>query len=395
MLKHPEGFGGIPDQDCLRGDLVIQGGHIQGMRRPSESGPSSRMVIPKLTECHVHLDKCHTISRMGAVGGDLSAAIAAQTKDRETWTADDIRMRANRGLSELIDAGCQAVRTHVDWGDFSSEAPSKAWAVLTELAQEYRGQVSLQVAPLIGADILAQPEAADTIGRLIAASGDTLGGFVLNQRERLAGIQNAFRVAEKYGLALDFHVDEGLDDGLDGLTMIAETAAKTGFQGPVLCGHACSLTNLSGDPLNKQLDLLFRSGVTVVTLPATNLYLQGRTAGTPEHRGLTRVRELRAAGVPVAVGTDNVQDAFCPLGRHDPRQALAQAALAAHLDPPFGDYLPMITTIAAKAIGQTPTYVDGAETGDLLLFDAASTSDLIAGMERPQVLADVLQGEAL
>ena len=59
-----------------------------------------------------------------------------------------------------------------------------------------------------------------------------------------------FKAAEAHGLALDFHVDEGLADGLDGLGMIADLVIETGFEGPVLCGHCCSLMNVEGDALD-------------------------------------------------------------------------------------------------------------------------------------------------
>lgn len=394
VLQRPEAYGGVRGQDCLRGDLMIRDGRVIGIQPTGETGRPTRMVLPRLTECHVHLDKCHSISRMDGVGGDLRAAIDAQAADRRGWTAADIRTRAERGLNELIAAGCGAVRSHVDWGTENAPlGPSPAWPVLLELAQDYRDRVTLQVAPLTGVDDLCDAQAADDVGRQIARMGGVLGTFVLDQAGRHQGIRTAFAVAEKYGLALDFHVDEGLGEGLDGLEIIADTALETGFQGPALCGHACSLMNLSGDRLARLADKLARAGIAVACLPTTNLYLQGRTDGTPDRRGLTRVRELRAAGVAVLAGTDNVRDAFCPLGRHDPLHALALTVLGAHLDPPYGACLPMITTNAQIALGLAPISVDGAAIGDLILFDAETMPDLLAGGLTPTSLATAWQGE--
>ena len=394
VLQRPEAYGGLWGQDCLRGDLVIRDGRVIGMQPGGTSEQPARMVLPRLSECHVHLDKCHSISRMEGVGGDLRAAIAAQAADRRGWTPGDIRTRAERGLNELISAGCGTVRSHVDWGTEDAPlGPSAAWPVLLELAQDFRDQVTLQVAPLTGVDDLRDAQGADEVGRQIAQAGGVLGAFVLDHAGRREGIRTAFAVAEKHGLALDFHVDEGLGEGLDGLEIIADVALETGFQGPVLCGHACSLMNLSGDRLARLADKLARAGIAVACLPTTNLYLQGRTDGTPDRRGLTRVRELRASGVAVLAGTDNVRDAFCPLGRHDPLHALALTVLGAHLDPPFGACLPMITTNAQTALGLAPIHVDGAAIGDLILFDAETMPDLLAGGHAPVPLATALQGE--
>lgn len=385
LLSAPERFGGIPAGDCLAGDLIVTGGHAVALE-PSDT-PASRLVLPRLTEPHVHLDKCHSIDRMQGVGGDLQAAIAAQRADKATWTEDNIHQRAKRGILELAAAGCGTVRSHVDWSECTgADQPPLAWHVLDGLA-EGTG-IALQRAALTGVDQMVDPGYARRCAARIAGDGAVLGSFVLGQPERAQGIANCFREADRLGLALDFHVDEGLEPGLDGLEMIADAALEIGFEGPVLCGHACGLANRSEDDLARIADKLARAGIAVAALPQTNLYLQGRRAGTPDRRGITRVKELQAAGVTVAMGADNVRDAFCPIGRHDPISVLSLGVLAAHLDPPFGDHLPMITTNARRALGLAPQTVDGAAIGDLLLFDAPSTSDLLSGAARPHPLVE-------
>ncbi|MEX0368818.1 MAG: amidohydrolase family protein, partial [Ruegeria sp.] len=166
---------------------------------------------------------------------------------------------------------------------------------------------------------------------------------------------------------------------LNGLERVADTAIETGFDLPILCGHCVSLMDRTDGDFARIADKLAQAGIVVCALPITNLYLQGRTDGTPERRGITRLRELRAGGVTVVVGSDNVADAFCPLGAHDPLGALAQACLTAHLDPPLGDWLPAVTTDACRAIGVEPVSVDGALLNTLLTCDVTHTADLISG----------------
>ncbi len=394
LIKRPDQFGGTLVQDCICGDLIIRNGRIFGMKKTTLPGEADRLILPKLTEVHVHLDKCHTVSRLEGVGGDLQAAIDTQGADKKNWTPDDVRNRATRGLVELVEAGCGNVRSHVDWIEFvDCFSLPFTWHVLNEIAQEYRNAVTLQISPLIGIDQYAESGFADRIAGELAKDNGVLGVFVFDQPERRAGITSAIKAAEKHNLAIDFHVDEGLSDGLNGLEIIADVILDTGFQGPVLCGHACSLMNIKPDPFKKLADKLLQSGITVASLPVTNLYLQGRTAGTPDRRGVTRISELQTAGVPVVLGTDNVRDAFCPLGNHDPIRSLMHAVLAAHLDPPFGDYLPVITTTAETALGLEPTFIDCASIEELIVFDAASTADLMSGMTPPISMSAVLQGE--
>lgn len=382
-------FGGQHDGDYLRGDLVIAEGTAQRLE-PSQQTTQPRLILPRFTEAHVHLDKCHCVDRLPSVGGDLRAAINAQYQDKANWTEGDLRHRAARGLKELITSGCKTIRSHVDWthDDEARNAPL-AWHVLSELAQDYSDQVDLQLAPLVSLCDLRDPESARLLGREVARAGGALGSFVLDQPERREGIRAAFDIATRHGCAVDFHVDEGLAPDLNGLSLIAETALEVGFEGPILCGHACSLMNNTGDTLRHTLDLIARAGISVVTLPTTNLYLQGRTDGTPDRRGITRMRELQEAGVNTLVGTDNVRDAFCPIGRHDPRHALSIAVLSAHLDPPLAKLWPMITTNAARALGSDPVFVDGASSRDLLVCQAASSSEALTGEASVSPLASI------
>ena len=50
-------------------------------------------------------------------------------------------------------------------------------------------------------------------------------------------------------------------------------------------------------------------------------------------RALTAVKALRAAGVNVCAGADNLQDPFNPMGRGDPLETAALMVMAAHLLP--------------------------------------------------------------
>ena len=373
-LSNAATFGGAQERDCRRGDLILDGNRAV-MLAPAEPTGSPRMVLPALTEPHCHLDKCHSIGRIGDVGGDLIHALNAQRADKEHWTAEDLRSRMMQGLREAVDAGCGSLRSHIDWGDDIS--PPVGWSVLAELAADT--QINLQQAALTGIDQMADRSTCDGIAAEVARTpGGVLGAFLLHHEKMRDGLQNVFAAANRHALPLDFHVDEG-HGAYNALEMICDVALETGFDGPILCGHAVSLIDKDGDDLARIIDKLLHARIAVCALPTTNLYLQGRRDGTPDRRGLTRLRELHAAGVPVLVGSDNVADAFCPLGQHDPRAALHLAALAAHLDPPMGRWLPSVTTDASAAMGLDDCHIEACNLQDLRICDAASTVDLIAG----------------
>jgi cytosine deaminase len=372
LIRDPARFGGAPNGDCLTGHPVWQNDRLVALGPGNAT--DAHIVLPHLVETHCHLDKCHSIHRLGTVGGDLMEAITRQREDKQNWTEDDLLSRATRGHAEAQAAGCKHIRSHIDWGEHAN--PPLSWEVLTRATLP-----GVQCAALTGVAQMADPDFATTVATHVAAANGVLGAFILyhDAKDREAGLRNMFAAADKYGLMLDFHVDEGLGT-YDGVEAVADMALDTGFQGPILCGHAVALMDKGTDDMTRITDKLARAGVTICALPTTNLYLQGREQNsTPDRRGLTRLRELHAAGVRITVGSDNVGDAFCPTGQHDPMAALNLALLAAHLDPPLDRWLPLITTHAAEAIGKDATCIDGAHRDDLIFTNTRTTADLIAG----------------
>jgi cytosine/creatinine deaminase len=159
-----------------------------------------------------------------------------------------------------------------------------------------------------------------------------------------------FDLAQQYGLALDFHVDEGLDADATGLRSIAQLAIARGWHGRVVCGHACSLSVQHEDFARETLSLCARAGLHLVALPTTNLYLQGAWDRTPVPRGITRIREAAAVGLRASLATDNVQDAFYPYGGYDLVETFGLGVQMAHLAP-AADWLDSVTVSPARAMG--------------------------------------------
>ena len=116
---------------------------------------------------------------------------------------------------------------------------------------------------------------------------------------------------------------------------------------------------------------LHESGIHVISLPATELHVKGRTDKFT-WRGVTRLDELRAAGVNVAISTNNIVNPFTPYGHPDLlRQALV-AAMAAHLGnlDQMAWLLDLITVNPARALGLRGYGLAEGCWADLVILDA-------------------------
>ncbi len=104
-------------------------------------------------------------------------------------------------------------------------------------------------------------------------------------------------------------------------------------------------------------------------------------------RGTTRVRELMAAGVPVAFGQDCVKDGFYPYGRGDMLEVALVSAHAAHLATVDEQHLALaaVTTVPAAAWRLGTTY--GVQVGaraDLQLYAASSWPEVLRLQDPPR-----------
>src|SRR5262249_35863869 len=137
---------------------------------------------------------------------------------------------------------------------------------------------------------------------------------------------------------------------------------------------------------------LAEADIAVVTLPAANLFLQGRDSERLAPRGLTRVRELLKMGVRVAAASDNIQDPFIPVGSGDLLEIARWIVLAGHLGlTDLQTAFDMVSSAAAAAIGLGEGWgIRAGARADLLITNASDTDDLIA--TGPQARAVLVGG---
>jgi len=333
-------------------------------------------VLPGLVDAHTHLDKTFTLERIGPVQPGLLAAIDAMMGDRVGWTDDDVRERAGKALQWACEAGVVRLRTHCDW--WEPDAVPRAWGVLRELAADWAGRVEVDRAALIPLHLYADAEQARALARTVAAGGPgaRLGGFVHTSNWNPAALRHLLEAAQSQDLDVDLHIDEELDPRATGLAELARLLPALGFEGRVVCGHACALSAQDDATALATLDAVARAPITLVSLPVTNLLLQDAQAGrTPRRRGLTLLKEARARGIPLLIASDNVQDPFCAVGSYDPVEALAAGVLAGQLGPAFDDWSDTICRgdLLNRTPGTGPAGLLGGPA-DLLLFSRADAA---------------------
>ncbi|MBW4474097.1 MAG: cytosine deaminase [Stenomitos rutilans HA7619-LM2] len=345
----------------------------------------SGIVLPCFVDLHTHLDKGHVWERTPNPDCTFNRAIATTQADAQKyWDAEDVYRRMEFGLQCSYAHGTRALRTHLD---AAGEQGTLSFGVFKALQTAWVDRLILQAASLVSLDYYLTPKGEPLADRVAELNG-ILGGVAYMNPEIEAQVDRTFTLAKARNLDLDFHADETNDPNSTTLRIIAEAAMRHQFQGQIVCGHCCSLAVQDPETAQRTIALVKDAGIGIVSLPMCNLYLQDRQTGrTPRWRGVTLLHELKQAGVPVAIASDNCRDPFHGFGDHDGLQVFSLSVKIAHLDRPYGAWCRAITSNPADLMG-LPT-VGRIEVGlpaDLVLFKARRYSELLSRSQHDRVV---------
>ena len=231
----------------------------------------------------------------------------------------------------------------------------------------------------------------EKLADLTANAGGVLGGVTLMNDKIVQQIDRVFELAKERELDLDFHTDESLDAEDVALRLVAEAAIRHEFTGRITCGHCCSLSVQSKEAIKQTINAVKTAGISIVSLPMCNLYLQDRQPAqkpvTPRYRGVTILKELRAAGVKCAIASDNCRDPFHAYGDHDGLEVFAQSVKIGQLDHPIGDWPRAITRTPAEMMGlENIGQIAKGCSADFVLFKARNFNELIARVQGDRVV---------
>ncbi len=331
-----------------------------------------RLLLPAMAEAHAHLDKAFLAETVPNPTGDLMGACNAMELHRDHITRADTEARAERAARLILANGATVIRTHAD---VTLENGLTSAEALVAVRERLRHLVDIQVFALSG-----WPATADEQRRLlrdaVSLGLDGIGGCPHLEDDPVAATDMLLDLAGELDVPLDLHTDETLDAAKFALPYLAERVQATGFAHGVTASHCVSLGMQPHDVQQRVAEQVATAGIHVVTLPSSNLYLQGREHQSAMPRALTAIRALREAGVNVAAGADNLQDPFNLVGRGDCLETASLMVMAGHQLPV--DAYHSVSGAARQALGLQVAGVAVGDVADLVLLPAASIREAIA-----------------
>ncbi|MEQ8393975.1 amidohydrolase family protein [Thalassobaculum sp.] len=340
-------------------DVAVKDGRIAEVRPALEAQArdeidvDGRLVTPPFVDSHFHMDSTlsYGLPRVNE-SGTLLEGIALWGELKPSLTDDAVKERARRLCRWSIARGTLAIRSHVD----TSDPSLLAVRALLEVREEMKPWIDLQLVAFPQDGVLRLAGACDSLERALDLGVDVVGGIPHFERTMADGAESVrllCEIAAERGLRVDMHCDESDDPLSRHVESLAQQTHRLGLHGRVAGSHLTSMHSMDNYYVSKLIPLIAEAGLHAIPNPLINITLQGRHDTYPKRRGMTRVKELMAAGVNVAFGHDCVMDPWYPLGSHD---MLEVAHMGLHVGQMTGRAemlacFDAVTTNGAKALG--------------------------------------------
>jgi cytosine/creatinine deaminase len=375
-------------------DLLVDDGRFVSVSPAGADPPPARTVIEAqgamasapYVEPHIHLDTTLTAGQpRWNLSGTLWEGIACWSERKAALTRDDVVSRAEEVLRWQVANGVLHVRSHVDVTDPGLVALD----ALAEVRARVRDVVGLQLVAFPQEGICSFPDGERLMHEAVTRGADVVGAIPHFEDTREDGVRSleiAMGIAAEHGLMVDAHCDEIDDEQSRFIEVLATLAARSGIRARATASHTTAMGSYNPAYCYKLERILSRSGINMVSNPLVSLHLQGRFDGYPKRRGLTRVKELLAAGVNVAFGHDDLMDPWYPLGTANPAQVALVGAHAAQMMSPaeISECFAMVTSRAAAVLGLGDRYgIEPGRPASFMLLPATDAFDVVRRQVRP------------
>ncbi|MFT8460741.1 MAG: cytosine deaminase [Liquorilactobacillus ghanensis] len=372
----------LPNLSAKKGEEIIDG--------------QRKLLLPPFIDSHIHLDATLTAGQPEwNETGTLFDGIRIWSERKQSLTIADVKQRARQTLLRQAGLGIQFVRSHVD----TTDPQLIALQALLELKAELKDVIELQLVAFPQEGILSFPNGKALLEQALKEGADVVGGiphYEFNQFYGTDSLKYLMGLAEKYNVLVDVHCDEIDDPNSRNLEVLATLAYETGLKQRVTASHTTAMGSYNDAYTYKLFRLLKMANLNFVANPLVNIHLGGRFDTYPKRRGLTRVKELSAAGINVSFGEDDVQDPWNPLGNGNMLDPLQMGVYAAQLMgyQQLQQSFNYITYNAAKTLNIQDHYgIELGKPGNCILLNGTDFYQVLN--QHAEVLYNIRNGKIL
>ncbi|SFI78827.1 amidohydrolase family protein [Celeribacter neptunius] len=391
--------GTLPDGSVM--DIAIRGDKIAEVAPKIEAEArevieaSGDLVSPPFVDPHFHMDATlsYGLPRVNA-SGTLLEGISLWGELREIASVEEMVERALQYCDWAAATGLLAIRSHVD----TTPDHLNTVTAMLEVKEKVKDYIDLQLVAFPQDGLYRAPNGRENLIRALDMGVEVVGGiphFERTMQDGAESLRDLCQIAATRGLMVDIHCDETDDPMSRHIETLAYETTRLGLQGRVVGSHLTSMHSMDNYYVSKLLPLIREAGISAIPNPLINIMLQGRHDTFPKRRGLTRVKEMQAIGIPVGWGQDCVLDPWYSLGTADMLDVAFMGLHVAQMSHPdeMARCFNMVTETNAEIIGLEDYGIRKGAMASLVVLDAATPVDALR--LRPARLAVVAKGRVI
>jgi cytosine deaminase len=371
-------------------DIGVSDGKIvavqSGLRVEAPSyDAEGRLTCAGLVETHIHLEKSRIADRCAPETGRQPMAMERVSAVKHTFTVEDAYRRAAQTLEGCIKFGATRMRPHVE---LDGGVEMRTFDAVAALKRDYAWAIDIELCVFPQEGLTNNPRADQLLVEALKRGARVIGAAPNFDPDHAGQINRVFDLAREFDVAIDMHLDSGNSpDDMD-IDLVCELTEKYKLGGRVAIGHGCKYSTMKVDGLHKLAARIADAGVAVTSLPATDLFMQGRDQTDNVRRGVVDVNALVEHGVNCSISTNNVLNPFTPLGDCSLiRMANLQANVCQIGHPrQLRECFAMLTERSARLMNLKDYGIAVGNPGDIVVIDAMTPEQAVAENAAPLVV---------
>lgn len=362
--------GGDPVEIGVAGGRFAAIGPSLGAEAGEVIDCAGRLVSPGFVETHIHLDKTCTIDRCECETARFPHRAMERTSAiKHSFTVEDVTSRASRTLEKCISHGATLMRTHVE---VDPKVGLRGLEGVKALVDAYRWAIDIEICVMPQEGLLNNPGTDELMVAALENGATVVGAAPNYDTDRAGQIRRVFELARRYDFDIDMHLDSGASANELDTLLVCELTEKHGWGGRVAIGHVTKLSVMPLPEFDQVAKRMADCGVALTVLPATDLYLGGREKDHRVERSVVDANRLARLGVLCSVSSNNILNAFTPMGDG---QLIRMANLYANvvqqaMPDALRDTWGMFTTNSARLMRRKDYGIAVGNSADLVVVDA-------------------------
>ncbi len=366
----------------ITGDRITVIGDAHTLHAPRMLPADGRLVTESFVNGHLHLDKVYTLDMVGDealiayTAGSMGAAmtgieLARAVKERydRSWILPNVR----RALQEAVRFGTLHI---LAFTDVDTTGRLEGFQAVVEAREEFKDVLDIRIVAFPQDGVIRDPGAAELCEQAMACGADVVGGIPwieFSDADAARHVEWACSLAERLQCRVAMLVDDASDPSLTTTGMLAEAMLEHGLEGRGIACHARAVGSYAEPAQRRLAGLAQRAGLGFVSDPHTG----------PGHLPVDLFARL---GVAVALGQDDIEDAYYPFGRNNMAEVafLAAHALGFLSKPDQERLLDLVTTGAARVLGIADHAIAEGNPANLTVHECEKVAALLRNHAAPR-----------